>query len=244
MRNIKLILEYDGTDFSGWQIQPHRRTVQGILSQSLETLLGEPVKVIGSGRTDAGVHAQGQVANFNTSSSLSLKEMHRALNALTPDDVLVHRVQQVSPDFHARFSALRREYLYRIAMRPTAIQRRYVWFHHGSLNLSSMQQGTRALMGIHDFSAFCLGAEKKRHCRCEVYQARLRRAAGEISFRIVANRFLHTMVRILVGWLVEIGRGRLPVEQFTALLGGSDVGISPPLVAPPQGLCLMNVKYS
>jgi len=243
MRNIKLTLEYDGTDFSGWQIQPQQRTVQGVLSDSLQTLLREPVKVIGAGRTDAGVHARGQVANFSTTSSRSLKELHRALNALLPEDMVVRRIRLVAPDFHARFSALRREYLYRIAMRPTALRRRYTWCVHWSLNLALMQQGAAALSGIHDFSACCLGPENQRHGRCEIYQARLRRNGGEIHLRIAANRFLHAMVRILVGRLVELGRERLSVEQFTDLVLGRDVSNSPPVVVPPQGLCLMSVRY-
>lgn len=243
MRNIKLTLEYDGTDFSGWQIQPQRRTVQGVLADSLATLLREPVKVIGSGRTDAGVHARGQVANFGTASLLPLKELHRALNALLPDDVVVRRIQQVAPDFHARFSARRREYLYRIAERPTALQRRYTWRVHGSLNLTLMQRGVVALTGVHDFSACCLKPENQRHSRCEIYQARLRRDGGEIHLRIAANRFLHAMVRILVGRLVELGRERLSAEQFADLVLGRDMSHSPPVVVPPQGLCLMSVRY-
>ncbi len=243
MRNIKLILEYDGTDFSGWQTQPRRRTVQGILSKSLETILREPVKIIGSGRTDAGVHARGQVANFITTASLSLKEMHRALNSLLPDDVVVRRIQRAAPDFHARFDALRREYRYRISLRPTALQRHYVWHVRWPLDLSRMRQGAALLPGTHDFSACCLGPEKNRHCRCEIAHSSLRRREGEIHFRIAADRFLHSMVRILAGWLVEMGRGRLSANQFADLLKGKSPAYPTPLAAPAQGLCLMRVSY-
>jgi len=243
MRNIKLTLEYDGTDFSGWQIQPRRRTVQGVVTRSLQTILREPVKVIGSGRTDAGVHARGQAANFTTTASLSPEEIRRALNALLPDDVAVRRVQRVGPDFHARYSALQREYLYRIALQPTALQRRYTWQVHRPLDLSLMQRGAAALQGIHDFSAFCLGPEKNRHNRCQVFETRMRRVGGEIHFRITANRFLHSMVRILIDWLVRLGREQLPVERFTDLLDRDAVENSLRVVAPARGLCLMRVKY-
>jgi len=243
MRNIKLILEYDGTDFSGWQTQPRRRTVQGVLTEGLQTILREPIKVIGSGRTDAGVHARGQVANFTTAASLSLKEMRRALNALLPEDVVIRGIEKAAPGFHARFDAIRREYRYRITLRPTALQRRYVWHVRWPLDLTLMQQGVALLPGTHDFSACCLGSEKNRHCRCEVTHSSLRRREGEIHFRIAANRFLHSMVRILIGWLVELGRERLSMDRYADLLTGRDSAQPPPLVAPAQGLCLMRVEY-
>jgi tRNA pseudouridine38-40 synthase len=243
MRTIKLTLEYDGTDFSGWQVQPRRRTVQGVISESLETILREPVTIIGSGRTDAGVHARGQVASFTTAASLSFEEIRRALNSLLPDDVVVRRVQHAAPDFHARFDAIQREYRYRIIQRPTALQRRYVWHLRWPVDLDLMQRGAALLSGTHDFRACCLGPEKKRHCRCEIYHSSLHRREGEIHFRIAANRFLHSMVRILAGWLVELGRQRVSLDQFADLLKGDDPAHSPPPVAPAQGLCLMRVRY-
>jgi tRNA pseudouridine38-40 synthase len=243
MRNIKLTLEYDGTDFSGWQIQPRRRTVQGVLAESLQTILGEPVKIIGSGRTDAGVHARGQVANFTTAAAMPLTEMRRALNGLLPDDVVVRRIRQAAPDFHARFDAVRRDYRYRITLRPTALRRRYVWHVRWPLDLTLMQQGAALLPGTHDFSACCLGPEKNTHCRCRIIRCSLRRREGEIRFRISANRFLHSMVRIIIGRLVELGRGKMAPEQFADLLRGKDPSPPAPLVAPAQGLCLICVKY-
>jgi tRNA pseudouridine38-40 synthase len=243
MGNVKLILEYDGSNFSGWQTQPQRRTVQGVLSKSLETILREPVKVIGSGRTDAGVHARGQVASFTTIASLSLKKMHQALNALLPDDVVVRRVQKVPSDFHARFDAISREYRYRISLQPTALQRHYVWHVRWPLDVALMSQGAALLPGTHDFSACCLGPEENRHCRCEVIHSSLRRREGEIHFRIAANRFLHSMVRILIGSLVELGRERLSMDQLTALLTGKKSTHPPLLMAPAHGLCLMHVRY-
>jgi tRNA pseudouridine38-40 synthase len=242
MRNIKLTLEYDGTGFSGWQIQPQMRTVQGILKDNLEILLQEKVKILGAGRTDAGVHARGQVANFHTRSTMGLDDMHRALNALLPGDVVVHGLEERSPDFHARYSAVRRCYLYRIATDQTALLRLYVWTVLCPLNVSAMRRTAGRLLGTQDFTAFCLGSGEKQHRRCVVHDVFVRRTGAEIHFGIEANRFLHAMVRILVGRLVEVGSGRLSEEEFSTLLKKGERA-HPRMIAPPQGLCLMDVKY-
>jgi tRNA pseudouridine38-40 synthase len=242
MRNIKITLEYQGTDFCGWQRQPEGRTVQGVLEESLRSLLQEAVKTIGAGRTDAGVHALGQVANFNTKSDLRLKEIHRGLNALLPPDVVVRHVRKVPEGFHARYHATSRRYLYRLVFRPTAVQRHFTWTVQGPLDLVLMRKSTLSLLGIHDFSGFCLGPEERSHCRCTVLSASLKRVREEAHFQIRANRFLHSMVRIIVGRLVEVGRGRLSLDKFLDYLeGGKDQrSIS---VAPAQGLCLLGVTY-
>jgi tRNA pseudouridine38-40 synthase len=242
MRNIKVTLEYDGTDFSGWQIQPGERTVQGVFNKSLQTLFQEPVKTVAAGRTDAGVHARGQVASFSTRHPLPLKDMRRGLNSLLPADVAVRRVQRVPEGFHARYSAIGRQYLYRIARHPTALERRSVWVVLSPLELPVMRQTAGMLVGNHDFSAFCLGPEQKKHCRCEIRTAALRKVGGEVHFRITADRFLHSMVRILIASLVEIGRGRRSPEQFRKLLDTARPR-HPLVVAPPQGLCLMRIIY-
>jgi tRNA pseudouridine38-40 synthase len=242
MRNIKLTLEYDGTDFCGWQVQPEGRTVQGVLTENLTTLLREPVKIIAAGRTDAGVHARGQVVNFSTGSTISLQGLHRGLNALLPPDVVVRRVQVASSGFHARFDAVRRQYLYRIGVRSTALDRRYVWTVLRPLDLSVMQHAASILLGTHDFTAFCLSPGERKHCLCQVLEVSLKKARGEIHFRITANRFLHSMVRILVGQLVGVGCGRLSEVEFKQLLTGGKPH-QPVAVAPPQGLCLMRIIY-
>ena len=242
MRNIKVTLEYDGSDFSGWQIQPGERTVQGVFNKSLQKLFQEPIKTIAAGRTDAGVHARGQVAGFSTRNPLPLKDIHRGLNSLLPSDVVVRRVQRVPEDFHARYSALGRQYLYRIASRPTALKRHSVWIVPYPLALPLMQRTAGMLLGNHDFSAFCLGPEEKKHCRCEIQSVSLRKVRGEVRFRITADRFLHAMVRILIASLVEVGRGRLSPEEFHELLDTARPR-QPLAVAPPQGLCLMRIFY-
>lgn len=242
MRNIKLTLEYDGSNFCGWQVQPKARTVQGVLAASLQVLLQEPVQVIGAGRTDAGVHAQGQVANFATRSGLLLREIHRGLNSLLPPDVVVLRVEKVPEGFHARYDATARRYLYRISSRPTALRRQFVWTVMSPLDLGPMREAAQALLGSHDFAGFCLGPEERHHCRCTVQSLSLKKVKDEIHFQITADRFLRSMVRIMVGRLVELGRGRLSRNEFLAFLT-ERASQQPIMVAPARGLCLLEVRY-
>jgi tRNA pseudouridine38-40 synthase len=242
MRNIKLTLEYEGTDFCGWQVQPEGRTVQGVLEESLRILIQETVKTIGAGRTDAGVHALGQVANFNTETGLHLHEIHRGLNSLLPPDVVIRDVQQVAEKFHARYEALHRRYLYCISSRPTALRRRFVWTVLAPLDLALMGQTAQGLLGTHDFAGFCLGPEEKPHCRCTIKDITLREMQEELHFEMTADRFLRAMVRVIMGRLVEVGRGRLSQEDFLAFLE-KESHQKPIMVAPAQGLCLLEVHY-
>lgn len=242
MRNIKLTLEYEGTNYYGWQVQPGGRTVQGVLEKSLEDLLQESVRIIGAGRTDAGVHAKGQVANFTTESKLLLYEIHRGLNALLPRDVVVRCAEEVPAKFHARYDATSRKYLYRISSQPTALRRNFVWTIFSALDLGLMREAAQPLVGTHDFASFCLGSEERSHYRCTVQQVSLKRAKDETHFQIAADRFLRAMVRVIVGRLVEVGRGRLTPVKFLEFL--EKEGNQPStMVAPPQGLCLMEVQY-
>lgn len=242
MRNIKLTLEYDGTNFYGWQAQPEGRTVQGVVEKSLGNLLQDSVRIIGAGRTDAGVHALGQVANFNTESELLLDEIRRGLNALLPPDVVVRRAEEVPVAFHARYDALSRRYLYRISSQPTALRRNFVWTIPFTLDLEVMREASQALVGTHDFAGFCLGPEERSHCRCTVKKVSLKQVKDESHFQIEADRFLRAMVRFIVGRLVEVGRGRLASVRFWEFL--ENKGDQPPIMlSPPQGLCLMGVRY-
>lgn len=242
MRNIKLTLEYDGTDFCGWQIQPEGRTVQGVLGNSLGVLLQDSVTIIGAGRTDAGVHARGQVANFTTESKLPLSEIRQRLNSLLPPDVVVRRAQEVPVSFHARYDATSRRYLYRMSSRPSALRRHFVWTILCSLDLELMRETAQVLLGTHDFVGFCLGSEERPHCRCTVQDVSLKRMKDEIQFQIRADRFMRAMVRIIVGRLVEVGRSRLSPEKFSDILKkGRDQ--QPMMVVPAKGLCLMEVEY-
>ncbi|RMH71195.1 MAG: tRNA pseudouridine(38-40) synthase TruA [Gemmatimonadetes bacterium] len=243
MRNIKLTLEYDGTAFHGWQIQPEMRTVQGVLEAVLSQLLQTDIQVIGSGRTDAGVHALGQVANFRTTNPLPLERLHKGLNALLPDDVVVHQVETVSPAFHARFDAYRRCYRYRMTYRPVAIGRAYVWYYpYARLDVSQMQTAAQLLLGDHDFQAFCASGSDVAHYRVNVMHQEWQVQEDNLTFEICANRFLRGMVRSLVGTMVAIGRGKMPISQLQEALETGQRNLVGP-TAPPQGLYLTQVLY-
>lgn len=242
LRNLKLVLEYDGTDFFGWQSQPDRRTVQQTVEQALATLLQEQVALISAGRTDTGVHALSQVANFHTETALPLDAVRKGLNSLLPKDVVVHQVEEVPPEFHSRFDAKWRRYRYRIAKRQKAICRNYLWYPNYRLNLEEMQESSRLLIGAHDFSSFCAADSGEDSHTCQVTSCYWRENQEELTFEIQANRFLHNMVRIIVGTMVEIGRGKIPPEQLREILAARDrrrAGAT----APARGLCLVEVGY-
>ena len=241
-RNIKLEIEYDGTEFYGWQVQPKLRTVQGEIQERLKTILGHEINLIGAGRTDVGVHALGQVANFKTDNPLDGESILRGLNGLLADDVVIKKVQEVDPDFHARYSATSRRYKYRIYPGRTAVLRRYAWEVLYSLNLDKIAEATEEIQGEHDFSSFCVAESSKENSSCRVTEATWERSGDELIFKIEANRFLHTMVRSLVGTLVEIGRGYFPVADFVNIMKARDRRKAGP-TAPARGLYLVEVKY-
>lgn len=241
-RNIKLEIEYDGTDFHGWQMQPELRTVQGEIQEKLKTILRHEVSLIGAGRTDVGVHALGQVANFKTDNPLDGESILRGLNGLLPHDVAVKKVQEVDSDFHARHSATSRLYRYRIYRGRTAILRRYVWEVLYSLNLERIVRATQGIQGEHDFSSFCVAESAKDNSVCNVTLASWEEYGDELLLKIGANRFLHTMVRSLVGTLVEVGRGYFSVEDFSDIMKAKDRRKAGP-TASACGLCLVEVKY-
>ncbi|RKY59909.1 MAG: tRNA pseudouridine(38-40) synthase TruA [Candidatus Latescibacterota bacterium] len=242
MRNLKLTLEYDGTNFSGWQVQKEGRTVQGVLEEVLGRLLGERIRVVGAGRTDAGVHALGQVANFRTENPMPTERIERALDGLLPDDLAVREVAEVPPDFHARFSAKARRYRYNIYLRRRAVGRQYGWFVPYELDLRRMEKAAGAILGEHDFRAFCIASSAPKRPVCKVTEAGWSVGDGEVHFEVVADRFLHSMVRLLVGTMVEIGRGKLPVDAVEKALASGDRAFVGPS-APPCGLFLMEVMY-
>ncbi len=251
MRRVRLDIEYEGTDFVGWQIQPQGRTVQGELCSALNSLLQRKIVPVGAGRTDAGVHAHRQVAHFDTDSRHDSDRMLRALNSLLPADVAIKAVREVPSDFHARYSPLSKRYRYRISMAKSPLQRRQVWtLHRPALDVAAMQDASQWLRGLHGFEAFCNHDPVPDSFLCQIIDCHWVLSTDEMTFEIEANRFLRHMVRIIVGTLVEVGRGKMPATSVGDLLTSpetqgddtvdrSDAG---PTV-PACGLCLLYVKY-
>lgn len=242
MRNIKLTLEYDGTDFCGWQWQPKGRTVQGTLQSSLKKLLQESPTVIAAGRTDAGVHALGQVVNFKTKSILDLNSIRLGLNSFLPRDVTILEAEEEDEKFNARFDAVKRMYRYVITKRPRAVGRQYSWYCKFNLDLDKIKNASEFLIGEHVFSAFSRADDEETHYLCNVESVQWQETKDEIILEICANRFLHNMVRIIIGTMVEVGRGRLAPEEIKEILKTRDrnrIGFT----VPPQGLFLIKVYY-
>ena len=242
MRNIKLEIEYDGTDFYGWQIQPKLRTVQGEIQDKLKTILGHKINLIGAGRTDVGVHALGQAANFKTTSEVSKNSIINGLNGLLPDDIVIKRIEEVDLNFNSRYNAKSRLYKYRIYLGRTAIWRKYVWEVLYSLNLENILEATKKIQGEHDFSSFCVAESTKDNNACRVFSAIWEKSSDELIFKIEADRFLHAMVRSLAGTLIEVGRGYFSVSDFVNIMEAKDRKKAGP-TAPACGLYLIEVKY-
>jgi tRNA pseudouridine38-40 synthase len=245
IRNIRLLLEYDGTRYHGWQRQKTGLTIQGVVETALERLTGEQVALIGSGRTDAGVHALGQVANFRTASAIPFRAFDEGLNSLLPYDIAVLEAREAPPEFHARKSALSKTYEYRILNRPrrSPLHHHYGWWIAAPLELEAMAVAAAALPGEHDFSAFRASGSGNRNPLRRVLDAAWQtHAGGWLRFTITATGFLRGMVRSLVGTLVEIGKGKAPPELMMELLKSGERPLAGP-TAPPQGLYLVAVAY-
>ena len=248
-RTVQLVLHYDGSGFSGWQRQPDQRTVQSVLEQALERLCGQPTPALGSGRTDAGVHARGQAVGVRVPAKWTPDVLRRALNAVLPEDVWVAAIHEMRPDFHARYSAIARRYSYHVGtdeLAQSPFRRRTELPVTHPLDLGALRAAAGALLGAHSFRAFAVKgtAPDTDHHQCDVRVAEWeeRPDAGALVFVIEANRFLHHMVRFLVGTMLEIGSGRRPVSDMARLLAAeSNADVSPP--APPNALFLDAVRY-
>lgn len=242
--NVKLTIEYEGTHYHGWQIQPNGQTIQEVLELAIERIIGIHVRVNGSGRTDAGVHALGQVANFFCPKPLEPWKLQKGLNAVLPEDIVVRELESVPESFDARRSGRSRVYQYRIWNNPwpSALCRRFCWHVREPLEISAMQEAIRVLEGEHDFASFQAAGCDAVHAIREVYRNSLSRDGEFLIYTIEANAFLRHMVRNIVGTLVEVGRGDRTASQFAEVLQARDRTKAGP-TAPAQGLFLMEVKY-
>ena len=284
MRNIALLIEYDGTAYGGWQVQKNSNSVQAEIEKTLSRLLQENVKIIGAGRTDAGVHAHGQVANFHTSRDWRPEKLTFALNGTLPPDIAIRASAEVPDRFHARFDAIARKYTYRIISRKSPTCRNFTAFFPFTLSLENMNCAARFLLGEKSFKSFTKYADQQRHFICNVTKAEWgmetvdgKGGAGDgekgrqtellipdvsqshspavspsqspkvpssptLRFEIEANRFLHGMVRAIVGTMVDLGRGRISTDEFRAIVG-SEERARASMSAPACGLSLEEVKY-
>lgn len=242
MRNIKLLIEYDGTNFVGWQIQPNGRSVQGEIKKAIKQITGEDVNLIGASRTDAGVHARGQVANFKSQTKIPLENLKKALNSILPDDIVIHSVEDVPDDFHARYSAIEKTYRYFITQNKIAIGRNYIWFVKYEIDFQKLEECARLITGKHDFEIFSKKGTNVKNYICDVKFAEWKKENDKLIFTITANRFLYGMVRGLVGAMIDVARGRFEIDVFKKMLIEKS-NQAELMHAPANGLFLEEVRY-
>jgi tRNA pseudouridine38-40 synthase len=242
VRNVKAVLEYDGTGYFGFQRQPSRPTIQGAIEGALTRISLEEIKITGAGRTDAGAHALGQVVNFRTEWTHSIPELHRAVNAVLPDDIVIRGMELVPEDFHARFSAVSRHYRYSILNQPLRSPTRARFSYHVSepLNVAAMAEAMSSLVGRLDYASFADGNTKSTVRT--IYSAVCRQEEQTILFEFVLNAAFSHMIRRLVGSLLLVARGKASFDQFKEIISARDPARSAPPV-PARGLCLVRVNY-
>jgi tRNA pseudouridine38-40 synthase len=244
-KNFSLKIEYDGSAYHGWQRQKNEPTIQEEIETALAAMTRQKVTLIGSGRTDAGVHAMDQTANFHCETKLSPQIFLKGLNSLLPEDIVIKACEQADNDFHARYNVISKTYQYKIYNKdlPIAVGRQFSWFIRKRLNLASMQKATQHILGTHDFKAFEATGSPRSHTNRTVTDAKFTETkSGFLLFTIKADGFLRYMVRNIVGTLVEVGHGRILPEDMKKILdlkNRKNAGAT----APPHGLCLMSVDY-
>lgn len=240
----RLLIEYDGGPYCGWQRQQSQPTVQATIEQALATALRQPVSIVGAGRTDSGVHARGQVAHFELANTIDVNRLRRSLNGLTPPSVVVHALEMTPKDFHARYDAVSRRYHYYINLEPTALDRHIRLHVPHKVDLAAMNAAAARLLGTHHFGAFCLTGSATVNRECIVTHAQWVHETPPFAWRfeVEANRFLHGMVRTMVGTFLDIGRGKMCAGDLCDILESRDRRRAGPAV-PAHGLILETVRY-
>lgn len=244
MKNIKLIIEYDGNNYFGWQKQNDKITIEGELTRALESVTGEEIKLIGSGRTDAGVHALGQVANFTTNSNIPGEKYKHALLPFLPDDISIRESEEVDLDFHSRFDASKKRYKYIVYNDefPKAIYRNFSYNVPFKIKIEDMIQSSKQLIGTHDFTSFMVANTEVYTTIKTIYSISIKKERDLIVFTIEGSSFLRNMIRIIIGTLIYIGTGKIPKGQLHQILSDKRRESAGP-TAPPQGLYLEKVYY-
>jgi tRNA pseudouridine38-40 synthase len=239
---FRLLIEYDGTNYAGWQLQNGQTTVQGEIEKALNTIFRNQIRVTGAGRTDSGVHARGQVAHFDSPAIADTGKLSRSLNGILDRDIRILKIEPVDDAFHARFSARKREYRYYLSKIPQALFRKYYWHVQFDLDLTRMNEAASLIVGPHDFKSFCRITGDITDYTCTIAEATWFRENRMTVFRVQADRFLHGMVRTLVGTLTDIGRSKLEIGDILKILDARDRSMASQAV-PAQGLILENIYY-
>ncbi len=244
MRNIKLTIEYDGKDYNGWQKQPNKLNIQGEIEKAIETVTGKKVELIGSGRTDAGVHAFAQVANFKIDSDFPIEKIAIAINSQLKTSIRIQKAEEVEENFHSRYHCHKKTYSYIIdnSEQGTAIYRNYTYHVPQPLDVEAMQKAANYLVGEHDFSSFKSSGTSSKSSVRTIYEAKVLKEQERVVIMLTGNGFLYNMVRIISGTLVEIGKGEKKPEEMKKILEAKDRSLAGKTL-PAQGLFLMSVSY-
>ncbi len=243
MARFRFKIEYDGKNYSGWQVQNNAPTVQGEIEKVLKVLNnGKMVRIHGSGRTDAGVHGLGQVAHFDFDRKILSSSIENAINAKTPKDIYVYDLEETKADFHSRFDAVRRTYIYKITSKYSPLNRNYCWFIKREIDFDKLQECAELIVGDHNFESFCKKSDVSLSKVCFIYNSAWKKEDKLLTYTIAGTRFLHSMVRMLVGTMIEVGKGKRTIIEFNKILNNIRVDEAR-YTAPANGLYLSKVEY-
>ena len=244
MKRIKLTIAYDGTNYCGWQVQPNGLTIEEVINKTLSKLTGEEIQVIGASRTDSGVHAMGNVAVFDTETTIPAEKIGMALNQRLPEEIRIRKSEEVAGDFHPRKQATRKTYEYKILNEEflNPVERLYAHFTYVPLNEKGMQEAANYLIGEHDFASFCAAGSTAETTVRTIYEITVERKDSMISIKVIGNGFLYNMVRIIAGTLIEVGKGRFTPKQVKEILEAKDRTKAGP-TAPAKGLMLYEYSF-